>query len=68
MIDLDVIETAPDEWSPINIFAPKDTCKLRFFVDYKKRNDATVHQSYSTLRMDEAYTLCIAGIPLQNWT
>lgn len=44
--------TVPESASPI-IPAPKKDSNLRFRVDYREKNAATVRDIYQILRMDE---------------
>ena len=49
----DVIEPAYSEWAAPVLFAPKKDGKLRFCIDYRKLNQASVKDSYPLPRMDE---------------
>ena len=53
MIEADVIEPAQSEWASPIVLAPKKDGTLRFCVDYRKRNAATLADTYPLPRIDE---------------
>lgn len=48
-----VIEPTVSEWAAPVLFVPKKDGKLRFCIDYRKLNEATVKDSYPIPRMDD---------------
>ena len=50
---MDVVEPSESEWASPIVFALKKDGSLRFFVDYRRLNKATIRDSYPIPRMDE---------------
>ena len=53
MIEANVIEPAQSEWASPIVFAPKKDGTLRFCVDYRKLNAATIADTYPLPRIDD---------------
>ncbi len=52
-LEANVIEPTSSEWAAPVLFVPKKDGKLRFCIDYRKLNEATVKDSYPIPRMDD---------------
>jgi len=50
---LDVIERSTSEWASPAVLVPKPDGSTRFFIDYRKRIDRTVRDTYLLPRMDD---------------
>lgn len=58
ILEAGVIEPANTEWASPIVMVPKKDGSLRFCVDYCKRNEMVIRESYATPRKDE----CIDSI------
>lgn len=63
-----VCEPLKSKWAAPVLFAPKKDGTLRFFVDYRKLNTASLRDSYPLPRITSVFNLLRTPRYYRHWT